>query len=434
MTAASDPLARLQKRILFGVKPGLARVRAALARLGNPQSLYPVVHIAGTNGKGSTAAMLSAMLREAGYRVGLFTSPHLVRFAERIRVDGHEISDAQLAEALARALADESLTFFEVATVAALDVFARQSVDIAVVEAGLGGRLDATNVVSSTLAVITSIGLDHQHVLGPDLVSIAAEKAGIFADAKRALCADSGGDVAGVFKKAAATRSIPLALEGRDFRAYADAAGKLCFRGRRLALDSLNLTLEGEHQLKNAGLALAAAEILAEQGFALEGEDCGVALSHVKWPGRLERLGRVFLDCAHNADASMALALAMRKILSERGQQTCTLLFGALSDKPAIGLLAPLLPLASELILTEVGNSRQHDPHAIRELLDAAEPSHAASRPTASVVSNLEQALEQALSSSTRAVLVTGSAYLVGRARAILLEQQAQSWLADPAG
>jgi dihydrofolate synthase/folylpolyglutamate synthase len=419
-------LDQLLARTGQGAKLGLERTREALAALGDPQEELAVVHIAGTNGKGSTAAMVDAIARAAGLRSGLYTSPHLSRFSERIAIDGQPIGDALFADALERALdpALPSLSFFEVLTVAALWAMRRAEVDLAVLEVGLGGRLDATNVIRRPrAAAVTSIGLDHQHFLGSTLASIAREKAAI---AKRgaplvlgALPVEALDAVLEVAERRGATPVWSLSeatragVERLGFRVAGDRA--------RLELPSgaeapLAPALAGAHQLGNAAVAAALAWHALGPGdrwrsAVIEG------LPRARWPGRLERIAQgavtVVLDCAHNEEAAATLARA----LADEPPATAILLFGALADKPWPSLLRALAPLARERIYCEplapIAGRRSVAPEVLSQEL----PGMVASSPG--------EALSLALARARPGdrVIVAGSAFLVGALRARLLAE-----------
>ncbi|MEK6607879.1 MAG: Mur ligase family protein, partial [Myxococcota bacterium] len=302
MTYASF-LAQLTDLRLRGMRPGLEPTRAALARLGDPQRALRIVHIAGTNGKGSTAALIEAALRESGLVTGLYTSPHLSRFTERVRVGGAEIAQddvARLGEEVRRASPD--LTFFELATCIAFAHFRECGVEVAVVETGLGGRLDATSVVKAEVCVLTRIGLDHAEILGGDLRGIAREKAAILA-------------LGATWLSAPQERAVREALP----------------QGIRYVEDLWPgpLALAGSHQRENAALAAVAARRMGARAEAI-----ARGFAKVSWPGRMERIGPFLLDCAHNPQAAGALATAL--------DASAIVVFGCLSDKDAVGLVGAL--------------------------------------------------------------------------------------------
>ena len=406
--AASDAayaglLGALFERRTEGVRFGLDRVRAALAAAGHPERAFRVVHVAGTNGKGSTAAMCEAILRAAGVRTGLYTSPHLCRLTERVRVAGAEVSRAALVPHLEAALAAAGpLTFFEAVTVAAFGLLAEARVEIAVVEVGLGGRLDATNVVDAPLAsVVTSIGLDHQAMLGDSLEAIAREKVAICKPGAPAILA--------------AAEPAILSLLAEEARAR--GAGPVLRLGHELAPLPGPLSLAGEHQRRNAALAVAAASAalpgLAEAAI-------GSGLSAVRWPGRLEQLARggqaYVLDLAHIAEGARALAVALGGLPRPR-----VLVFGVAADKDADAMLALLRPAVDTVIFTRGRSDRLVDPARLAK----DSPSR--------MCSSVREALSAA-SAPGGTVVVAGSCYLVGEVRAELLgEPEDPVAVGDPA-
>lgn len=413
-------LARLVARQRFGVELGLERMQRLLRTLGDPLGALPVVHLAGTNGKGSTAATIAAALRAAGHRVGLYTSPHLERFNERIEIVGQPIDDHELAALLDEVLsADDEATFFEVVTAVAFLAFGRHELDVAVVETGLGGRLDATNVVRPRLTVLTSIARDHASVLGETLAEIAAEKAGIIkpgVPVVAALPADAS--VREVLEERAAANAALLLLEGRDFDWEPDEQGRLVFSSPAGRTSGLALALAGRHQLQNAALALAALEQLADLGLPSSFSQRRRALATVRWAGRLERRGRFLLDCAHNP-AGVAALVANLSPAEPR-----VLLFAALADKEAEAMLHGLRPFAERAIFTCVDSPRALPTGQLAALWQG----------DVRLADNARQALEMLDDGSDTTVLVCGSAYLVGEVRALLSGAMvAPATLADPA-
>ncbi len=421
--AYAEALARLHALGRLGVDLGLERIARVLGGLGDPQRRYASIHLAGTNGKGSTAAMLAACLREAGLRTGLYTSPHLCRFSERIQVDGREIPPDRVATLLERVLAlDPALTFFEAATAIGLLHLAEEGVEVAVVETGLGGRLDATNVVAPRVSVITRLGLDHQELLGPDLASIAREKAGIIKAGTPVVAAAAEPEAEAVLHARCAEVSAPLLLEGRDFEVTAAEDGA-SYRGQRGSLAGLALALRGEHQQGNAALCLAALEVLGERGPRIPEAAIRRGLAAVRWPGRLEWIGEHLLDGAHNPAGARVLA----RYLEGQGRPL-VVVAGILGPKDPAAVLAPILPHASALILTRPRSARALPPG---ELAAAARGLGYPGRITEAP--GLEAALAGVKESGP--VLITGSLYLVGEARALLLGEPVDPLpTADPIG
>jgi dihydrofolate synthase/folylpolyglutamate synthase len=415
-----EALSRLYARGRFGMRPGLERIRSMVSALGHPERSYPVLLIGGTNGKGSTAAMAERILREAGQRTGLYTSPHLLRFTERIRIGGEEVADEVAARHLERALSlSQEATYFEVATAAAFDAFAAARVDVAVVEVGLGGRHDATNVVDATVAVVTQVALDHTDVLGTTVREIAADKAGIFRPDVPAVFGARDVEAAGVLREAAGRcEALPFEI-GHDFDltmgTFEGATGGE-YRGPG-GEGRFPLALAGRHQLDNAALALCATALLPER-FRPTPEARRRGLLESRWPGRLEWIGDVLFDGAHNPNGARALAAALVEIGNGR---PVTLVLGVLLEKDAEGLIEALQPVVADAILTRPSSPRARSPELLRAMWPAAE-----------VVEEPARALDRARDRArSRAgfVVVAGSLFLVGELRGRLLGERADPLL-----
>jgi dihydrofolate synthase/folylpolyglutamate synthase len=428
----SDAITYLYGLQHFGVKLGLENIERLLAALGNPHRRFPSILISGTNGKGSTAAFLASILRAAGLRVGLYTSPHLLDFTERIRVDGQEIGRpdvADLTDELRTLIATRfpapgptrpefrtvsHPTFFEVATALAFLHFSRCAVDYAVVEVGLGGRFDATNVLDPAVAAITNIALEHQEYLGKTVETIAAEKAGIVRPGAPVVTAVDAPDALAVIAETCRARGAPLLhvhtaccseimesdLSGQRFRVTQDGHPPVEFTIRLL----------GRHQVTNAVTALAVARLLGARGAPVTERAIRLGLRRARWPGRLHLFtGRplVILDAAHNP----AGALALRRFLEDhRFAGRVTLVFGVLQDKDWVAMLAELGPLAKRMILTRPESDRAADPRKLVEAerfcrkLEIAEDV-----PTAI-------ALAKAVTHPEDAIVVTGSLFTISAA------------------
>jgi dihydrofolate synthase/folylpolyglutamate synthase len=348
-----EALAKLYRRHAFGIKLGLDVETALLEALGNPQDDYAVVHVAGTNGKGSVCALLDSVLRARGLRVGLYTSPHLVRFNERIRVDGRSIDDASLldrireteraAEAVAARLGREP-TFFEAGTAMALDHFRRSRVQMAVLETGMGGRLDATNVPTPLLCVLTRIAVDHTQYLGTDLRAIAAEKCGIIKEGVPVVRGAMDEEAAEVVARTARERKAPLADSGRTSvcRTATDLRGqRVVVETEERSYGALRLPLLGDHQLENLAVTVTALEMLGGILGVEFGPDClRAGVESVRWPGRFQILSEeplMILDGGHNPDAARALVKALARTL---GRRPLGLVTGMCEDKDRRGFLA----------------------------------------------------------------------------------------------
>ena len=407
----------------------LENITVLATRFGRPDRAYPSVHIAGTNGKGSTAALLESILRSAGFRTGLYTSPHLERINERIRINGQEIPDQAFAEVFSRIqsrieelLAESKLrahpTFFECVTALAFEAFAQAKVEFAVFEVGLGGRLDATNIVSPAVSVITRIDFDHENFLGHSLREIAGEKAGILKAATPAIVAPQPPEALEVILARAGELGAPVVETQKQFRAAeitftedgcvrADAVEPASGERWRIAP-----ALRGRFQLENALNALAAARVLQSKGFRITDANIEDGISSVEWPGRLERLSArpdVYLDGAHNPAAARELAEFLQRHFAGR---KIRLIFGALRDKAVDEVAGILFPRAEEVVFTEPRTSRAISAARLAEIAG-----HNASR--FFVVPEAETAFDQVLekSGSSDAVFVTGSLYLVGQLR-----------------
>lgn len=363
----------------------LSRMRALLERLGNPQDRYPCLHLAGTKGKGSVSAMCASALKAAGYRVGFYTSPHLQDFGERIRVDDEHISPAALVAIVERlqalALEIPGLTTFELTTAAAFEHFAQQNVDVAVIEVGLGGRLDATNVITPLVSVITSLSYDHTDLLGHTLAEIAGEKAGILKAGVPVVSAPQAPEALAVLERIAMERSAPLTLVGRDwlYRPLAHTLDGQSFeiwsaqeerqaaawqaQGHRAEWrpTRLEIPLLGAHQVENAAVAYAALQALRAY-LPLPHDALRDGLRTVRWPGRFEILQRrpfIVVDGAHNRDSARKLAQALDDYFPGR---RVILIFGASADKDINGMLDELLPRAAHVIFSQAVHPRALEP------------------------------------------------------------------------
>ncbi len=418
----AEALAFLHSRSPSTVVLGLERMRAALAELGHPERRLPAVHVAGTNGKGSTCAMVDAVLRAAAFRVGLYTSPHLVRFNERIRLDGVEIDDATLGRALLavlqRAPTASALTYFELGTLVAFWHFAEEGVDFAVLETGLGGRLDATATCLPRVTAVTALGLDHTELLGDTLGAIAREKAGIFRAGVTAVVARQPEEAARVLLEEASRVGAPLLREGVDFALVGEGPG-LCYRHGARRLGGLRLGLAGRHQRQNAALALALLDVLAQAGADIPDAACLAGLQAVRWPGRLEVVPGaplLLLDGAHNPSGVEVLRAELDTRYAGRRVH---LVFGAVREKDVEGMLAGLLPRMASVTLTPLETPRGLPPAAYREVARRL-------CPQVRVAASPEEALQLAreAAASEDVVLAAGSLYLVGALKAHLAAGQ----------
>lgn len=412
---------------LHGLHPqtidlSLERVERLLADLGSPQDrLPPVIHVAGTNGKGSTVAYLRAILEAAGLRVHAYTSPHLVRFAERIRVAGALMEDAALADLLGAVEAvndGRPITFFEVTTAAAFLAFSRTPADVTLLETGLGGRLDATNVVARPLlTVLTPISLDHEQFLGGVLAAIAAEKAAIIKPGVDCVSAEQAPEADAVIEARVRQCGATLYCEGRDFSVRPQPGGML-YQGRDRSWRLPVPALAGAHQIHNAGLALACIDRLRDR-LAVPEAALARGLETVEWPARLQRLvrgplvgcvpagGELWLDGGHNPDAARVLAMQAQSWRDK----PLDLVFGMLADKDVSGFLRPLAPFVRRLHAVAI-------PEEARSLsaTEAAEAAIAAGITDATPASNTREAVEAiAAQQPPGRILICGSLYLAGQ-------------------
>jgi dihydrofolate synthase / folylpolyglutamate synthase len=408
----------------------LTNIRALTTRMDNPQNKFRSIHIAGTNGKGSTAAMMESVLSRAGYSTGLYTSPHLESINERIRLDGAPISDEEFAAAFTRLheLTEQMLgagelaahpTFFECLTAMALDVFARAQVEFAVLEVGLGGRLDSTNLVIPEISVITQIHFDHESFLGHSIAQIAGEKAGIIKRGVPVVSSAEDADAVAVIRERAKEMAAPLveidsAYSVENLRAVdgfysADVFEKNGNDGRRI---TLNLSLAGRYQMRNAVTAVAVSRLLAGRGFHVADADIVEGIAAVRWPGRIEKITdrpAVYLDGTHNPSGARELAAFWREHLAGR---SIHLVYGSVRDKSVDEIAGLLFPLAASVIVTAPKQPRALSAEALAEMTR-----HLA--PKMSVIADPREALERAISAASPdgVVFATGSLYLVGDLR-----------------
>jgi dihydrofolate synthase/folylpolyglutamate synthase len=400
----------LRRGEITGMAPGLERIEALLAALGHPEQRYVLAQVGGTNGKGSTAAMLASILKAAGRRVGLYTSPHLVSFRERIRVDAVPISEDAVAdgvEALGTLIARVDATMFESATALALDHFAQEGVEVAVLEVGLGGRGDATTIGRPAVTVLTRIDFDHEAWLGHTIESIADAKAAIIRSGT-AISSAQRAEARAIIERRADEVGVPLWLEGRDLHVVARAAGaagqRVDVKGPGFALDDVALPLLGLHQPSNALAAIAAAHALGADERAIR-----AGLARVRWPGRLQIVRRdpwLILDGAHNPDGARALAASLRALF---GEARITFVLGIYADKDVRGIVDALAPLAARFVLTCAASDRAAELAALAAVVGGRVPTTL----TRSVAEALSVA---APGPATPIVCVAGSLALVGEA------------------
>jgi dihydrofolate synthase / folylpolyglutamate synthase len=418
----SDTIEYLYALQKHGMKFGLDNIRRLMSLLGEPQRSFSSVHVAGTNGKGSTSAMIESLLRTKGVRTGLFTSPHLVSFTERIRVNGEEISEdavIELADEVRKAAAgieDFSPTFFEVVTSMAFLHFMRMKVEWAVVEVGMGGRLDATNIIQPEVAVITSIALDHREFLGDTLEEIAREKAGIIKQGVAVVTAEQSPEVMRVIQQRCDEMGAPFFRFHSEYsaeRASSDSeAISLHYQGKNEYQD-VGVSLAGEHQIGNAALAIKVAEVLSEKYPEMD-FDIRKGLGAVSWPGRIEMIREnppILIDGAHNPQAATVFAAHLRKLLGT-AYRRIIMVAGVMGDKDIGGILRPLLPLAAEIIFASPAYGRAA---SAEKLQSCATDFGYASKTAGSVAGALTMA--ECLYVPGDLIVVTGSFYTIGEAK-----------------
>ncbi len=407
----------------------LDRMRALMAELDNPQDRYPTVHVAGTKGKGSTCALIASGLRASGLRVGLYTTPHLLDYTERIQIDFMPVSHADLValiEQIKPAVARiPKLTTFEITTALAFMYFAQQHVDIAVIEVGLGGRLDATNVIFPKVSVITSLSYDHMAVLGNTLAQIAGEKAGIIKPGVPVISAPQKDEALDVLVKVAAGRNAPFTLVGRD----------ITFQGLGHTLDGQSLKIRsgeeaytfripllGLHQVQNAAVAAAALWTLRTQRIGIPDEAIQRGFAEVKWPARFDVVRReppVIFDSAHNQDSFARLRQALTDYFPGRHVY---LVFGASEDKNIPGMFAEIKPVVRQLLICKSFHPRALDPQKIQDLAQQA------GIPNVTVPS-VEEAFDRALEMSEKdgsIVLSAGSMFVTAEVMAAWKKREAR--------
>jgi dihydrofolate synthase / folylpolyglutamate synthase len=413
-------LASLFRLHRFGIKLGLETIGAMLTALDNPQRRYRCIHIAGTNGKGSVAAMLAEILRSAGFKVGRYTSPHLERFNERICINNEPVDDVEVVRSCRRALKIADLprqpTFFEFTTAMALEIFSRHEVQWAVIETGMGGRLDATNVIEPDLTIITNISLEHKNYLGTTIAVIAGEKAGIIKKQVPVVTGVRQPSAREVIEREAAGRQAPLYRLGRDFNCRRGKPAQFSYHGLDHHWSGLHPGLRGDYQVENASLVLAACEILMRNGLdTLDPSAIRRGISNTRWPGRLEVAGtapEIILDGAHNLMSARLLGRHLTRYYKDR---CITLVVGILDDKPCHSILKDLIAPCRRVIVTQ-------------PVIDRAIPAERLAAIAAQFSSQVEirrdvaEAVRYALATSAKedVVCIAGSLYVVGEAKTAL--------------
>jgi dihydrofolate synthase/folylpolyglutamate synthase len=409
-----DPSANLAGLNVDVMHFGLESIAELLSRLGNPQNEYKTILIAGTNGKGSTATMTASILESAGYKAGLYTSPHLVDVRERIVINGKKITRNDFNQIIAdiKEKLKKPLTYFELLTAAAFVYFQRQKVDIAVLEVGLGGRLDATNVCRPLVSIITNIAFDHMAYLGNTLESITHEKAGIIKENGICFTAAKQKNVLQVLKNICAERKAKLYRLGADIKIVKQKNSFFAYQGLHRKLSWLTITMQGEHQLANAALAVAAVELSDKNGLKIDNDAIRAGLKKADLDARLEVLQKkplFLLDGAHNPAGVNVLCQALKNNFSYK---RLILIFGSLIDKDYRQMLKKIAPLAYKIILTKLKTTRAELPDNMLKILEKIGYK-------AIVTENVGQAIQkaQALAEKRDLICATGSFYLAGEVK-----------------
>jgi dihydrofolate synthase / folylpolyglutamate synthase len=399
----------------FGILLGLDNITSLLEQLGNPQKSFPVVHVAGSNGKGSTSAFIFGALREAGYKTALYTSPHLNDFRERIKVNGSLVPKEAIVESvekIRRIYDPERTTFFEFTTAVAFDFMARANPDIAVIEVGLGGRLDATNTVDPLVTLITDISREHEDYLGTGIAAVAGEKAGIIKPGIPLITGAGRSEARRVILETARKASAAVREFGRQFSAKKTGANVFNYRSDKLALADVSLTMPGSHQMKNAALAIAVVEELRDQGYKISETAIRAGIQNTVFPGRFEILRRqpdVIIDGAHTPEGMRLLKSAFKRLYP--GTKSL-LLLGMLQDKNYEALLDIIAPIAREVVCVPPQGTRALDPEKLALLVrKKGIPSNWASDITEGFEMLLKKAKEHDV------VLAAGSLYMIGQVR-----------------
>jgi dihydrofolate synthase/folylpolyglutamate synthase len=418
----------------FGIKLGLDNMRTLVEALGHPERAYPTVHVAGTNGKGSVCAIVERALRAAGYRTGLYTSPHLDRLEERMAIDGEPVASDRLDAAAARvfaavdaASADGRLavtpTFFEVTTAIAFDVFRAEAVDVAVIEVGLGGRFDATNIITPVAGAIVSIAFDHERHLGSTLEQIGGEKGGIAKPGIPLVVGTLPPEALRAIERVRSEAGAPPLVHAEDAVGLdtLDAGrARVLVRSQRWPdVPVLPLSLLGRHQVANAAVAVRLLEVLSTHGLRMDADAVARGLTEARWPARLEWLrtpgGELLIDAAHNPAGAEALA----SYLHDAGRAPLPVVLAAMQDKDVDGMVRPLAAVASRFVATGVATPRAFAPEALASRIAVAAPAT-----PVSAVPDARAAIDDALARDRRAV-AAGSIYFIGPLRARLIESGA---------
>ena len=413
----------------YGIKFGLDNITRLAFELGNPHKLFHTLHVGGTNGKGSTSAIAASILQAAGFTVGLFTSPHLISFTERIRINGAEITEQDVVghseevRDVALHMPDFSPTFFEVVTAMALLYFSRKKIDIAVIEVGMGGRLDATNIIAPDACVITQISYDHMDYLGKALKDISREKAGIIKTGIPVVSALQEPEAMDIIQMKAIEHNAELSVYGRDFASRLhreDASGILFdYQDAHVTIDNVYLPLAGVHQMQNASMAIRAVSLVSQ---SMSDRCIKEGLKNTKWPGRLELIHNdppILIDGAHNPAAAVVLSQALKDIFL-KSYKNIILILGIMGDKDIAGILKPLLPLAAHIVFTRPSYTRAASPETLSHVAESMGFSrvHTAHTVKNALLIGMKNASNYEPGSAL--IVVTGSFYTIGEAMEVL--------------
>lgn len=423
---AIDYVFSLQK---FGIKLGLSNITKLLSLLDNPHTPLTFIHVAGTNGKGSTCAFLQSIFKHAGYNAGLYTSPHLSDFTERIRIQDVCIPRKTVCELTAdiKRICEKNdlnaVTFFEFTTALALQYFKLRHADPVIIETGMGGRCDATNCIAPRVSIITSISMDHEKYLGASLKAIAREKAGIIKPGIPLVCAVRSPAAQNIISMGCRDAGSPLLLKGRDFKAVKHAPGIFSFTGLKTTLPYMHCGLGGDHQMSNAALAVAAALSLRPQGYHVDDAALRAGIAHVQWPGRLEQLRSgptVIADGAHNPEG---WRMFKKAIAAYPEHAKRIFILGAMEDKAVAAMLKILTPEAYAIIVCRPKTGRAAGRETFEKFISFSD------RKRVFWIEKSDQAYNKALSLAEKndLVLITGSLFLVGELRELILKKTASS-------
>jgi dihydrofolate synthase/folylpolyglutamate synthase len=410
-------LEKLYARRRFGIRPGVDRVATLLARLGNPEAQFRSIHVVGTNGKGSTATFLASILANAGHCTAQFSSPHLIRFTERFRINGTEYPAEKLAGHLKIVLeaAPEEATFFEITTALCCSVFREEQVEIAVIEAGMGGGSDATAAIAAEMTIVTPIALDHAEYLGSSLEEISREKAAIIEPGTPVISAEQSDTVLLQIQQQCRLGENTLRIYGSDFSADWNQLGSLDYCGISTILNNLTPGIPGRYQSQNVAVALAAAELLSAHGTYIPKESMVKGIARTYWPGRMELIAgepQLLLDGAHNPAGAKALAEAL---MADYVPARILLVTGACADKDVHNIYAPLLPLVARIYTVTPAVERALDDVTLTRILaDMGRES----TPCGTVVNAVQAACSEADTGDL--ILVCGSLFVVGEVKAWL--------------